>query len=245
MPDRNNECARKWWMISGGIGVLVALILGVVLGMAGFGSILSGIIVGGVMGYLTVRSQCSAAEVESAQPATPAFNTTSAGVASQDAAGDATANDAAKGDGPAPPEGSSGVPVGVGMTEMPNAQRGVEGEEPESPAPEAQGEGGTALRSAALDEVEAESQAVAEDPATADAFLDAPRGGKADDLKRIKGIGPKLEARLNSVGLYHHDQIAALTEAQMTHIDEELDLRGRITRDDWIGQAAALATDDN
>jgi NADH-quinone oxidoreductase subunit E len=72
-------------------------------------------------------------------------------------------------------------------------------------------------------------------------LLAAPRGGRADDLKRIKGVGPKLEASLNELGVYHLDQIAAWNAEQVAWVDEQLgDVRGRILRDDWVAQAKQL-----
>ena len=74
--------------------------------------------------------------------------------------------------------------------------------------------------------------------------LDAPRSGRADDLKQISGIGPKLENALNAVGYYHFDQIAGWTDAEIAWIDDNvLEFRGRITRDDWVGQAKAMVED--
>lgn len=73
------------------------------------------------------------------------------------------------------------------------------------------------------------------------AGLDAPRGGKADDLKKITGVGPKLETVLNDLGIYHFDQIAAWKAAQINWVDEYLRFRGRIRRDGWIAQAKSLA----
>jgi len=72
--------------------------------------------------------------------------------------------------------------------------------------------------------------------------LDAPRADGADDLKKIDGIGPKLEALLNEMGFFHFDQIAAWGEAEIAWVDARLKFKGRITRDDWVGQAARLAT---
>lgn len=73
--------------------------------------------------------------------------------------------------------------------------------------------------------------------------LDAPREGGADDLKRIKGIGPKIEEALNGMGFFHLDQIASWGPAQIAWMDEHLeDFRGRVTRDDWVGQARQLAS---
>ncbi|MEM9045796.1 MAG: NADH-quinone oxidoreductase subunit NuoE [Pseudomonadota bacterium] len=67
------------------------------------------------------------------------------------------------------------------------------------------------------------------------------RGGDADDLKKIKGVGPKLEAKLHSLGVFHYDQIASWTATEIAWVDNELSFKGRIERDDWISQAKALA----
>ena len=73
--------------------------------------------------------------------------------------------------------------------------------------------------------------------------LPAPRGGKADDLKLIWGIGPKLEKGLNRIGFYHFDQIASLSAAQLRWVESQLDDKfASAERDKWIEQAAKLAT---
>ena len=72
--------------------------------------------------------------------------------------------------------------------------------------------------------------------------LKAPHGGSGDDLQRIKGIGPKVEAMLNDMGIYHFDQIAAWTEAEVAWIDDNLaGFKGRASRDEWVRQAGDLA----
>ncbi len=72
--------------------------------------------------------------------------------------------------------------------------------------------------------------------------LDAPRGGQADNLKEIKGVGVKLEQLLHDMGYYHFDQIAQWTEVEIAWVDENLKgFRGRVTRDDWVPQAKILA----
>lgn len=76
---------------------------------------------------------------------------------------------------------------------------------------------------------------------TKPAALRAPRGGKADDLKRIKGIGPKLEQLCNRLGFWHFDQIAAWSAEEIAWVDANLEtFKGRVTRDDWVAQARAL-----
>uniref|UniRef100_UPI000B17A168 dipeptide ABC transporter ATP-binding protein n=1 Tax=Nitratireductor rhodophyticola TaxID=2854036 RepID=UPI000B17A168 len=83
-------------------------------------------------------------------------------------------------------------------------------------------------------------------PATAKAAKDAKparirKPKKPDDLKLISGVGPKLEARLNDLGVYTFAQIAAWKKAERDWADDHLSFKGRIERDDWVKQAKALA----
>ncbi len=71
--------------------------------------------------------------------------------------------------------------------------------------------------------------------------LAAARGGKADNLTLIKGIGEVNEKKLNEHGIYHFDQIAAWTEADIEQAETYLKFDGRIAREDWVGQAKQLA----
>ncbi|ETX29474.1 NADH-quinone oxidoreductase subunit NuoE [Roseivivax isoporae] len=72
--------------------------------------------------------------------------------------------------------------------------------------------------------------------------LSAPRAGGADDLTRIKGIGPKLRDLCHSMGYYHFDQIARWTDAEVAWVDDNLEgFKGRVTRDDWVSQARVLS----
>lgn len=72
--------------------------------------------------------------------------------------------------------------------------------------------------------------------------LTAARGGKPDDLKIIKGIGPALEKLCHSLGYFHFDQIAAWTPAEIAWVDDNLEgFKGRVTRDEWVAQAKILA----
>jgi NADH-quinone oxidoreductase subunit E len=68
-----------------------------------------------------------------------------------------------------------------------------------------------------------------------------PKPKKADDLKAISGIGPKLETVLNGLGVWTYAQIAAWTKEEIAWVDDYLSFKGRIGRDDWIGQAGKLA----
>jgi NADH-quinone oxidoreductase subunit E len=73
------------------------------------------------------------------------------------------------------------------------------------------------------------------------AAMAAPRAGQADDLKLIKGIGPKLEKLCHGLGFYHFDQIAQWSAAEIAWVDDNLEgFKGRVTRDDWVGQARRM-----
>lgn len=72
--------------------------------------------------------------------------------------------------------------------------------------------------------------------------LDGPNGGQADDLKKIKGVGPKLERLCNMMGFWHYDQIAKWSDDEVAWVDENLQgFKGRVSRDEWVDQAKILA----
>lgn len=74
------------------------------------------------------------------------------------------------------------------------------------------------------------------------AGLSEARGGAPDNLKEIKGVGPKLEALLHSLGFYHFDQIAGWSAEEAAWVDDNLKgFKGRATRDKWIEQSKILA----
>ncbi len=71
--------------------------------------------------------------------------------------------------------------------------------------------------------------------------LAAPRGGTADELQLIEGIGPKLEQLCHSLGFFHFDQIAHWTADEIAWVDENLTgFKGRVTRDKWVAQARLI-----
>jgi NADH-quinone oxidoreductase subunit E len=91
-------------------------------------------------------------------------------------------------------------------------------------------------------EAEAEAPADEETAGTQPQGISAPRDGKADDLKKISGVGPKIEGILNELGIFHFDQIAAWSADEVAWVDVRLKFKGRIEREDWIGQAKILAS---
>ena len=90
-------------------------------------------------------------------------------------------------------------------------------------------------------------------PAPAPAPVAAPKPvsapaptGAADDLRQIKGVGPKLVALLADQGVTRFEHIAAWSEADVARVDETLGrFAGRITRDQWVEQAKLLAAGES
>ena len=81
----------------------------------------------------------------------------------------------------------------------------------------------------------------AEHSGDAPELLKAPMDGKADNLKEISGIGPKIEEKLNAMGVFHFSQIASWSEENCAFVNSQLSFKGRIEREDWIAQAKVLA----
>jgi len=73
-------------------------------------------------------------------------------------------------------------------------------------------------------------------------YTDGPTDGPPDDLKKIKGIGPKFEGDLNGKGIYYFRQIGAWKAADVKMVEDLIDsIPGRIKRDEWVKQGKALA----
>jgi len=72
-------------------------------------------------------------------------------------------------------------------------------------------------------------------------LLAEPAFGQGDDLEQIHGIGPMLSELLNDIGVYYFWQIAEWTPEQVAWVDSQLmHFKGRIDRDNWVGQARNL-----
>jgi NADH-quinone oxidoreductase subunit E len=65
--------------------------------------------------------------------------------------------------------------------------------------------------------------------------------GEPDDLKLISGVGPVLEGKLHALGITTYAQVAKFKKADIAKVDEVLNFKGRIERDEWVKQAKALA----
>jgi len=105
-------------------------------------------------------------------------------------------------------------------------------------------------------EAQPEPTPLADEPIAAAAPLDAapaslaaseptPESAGADQLTRMKGVGPKLAERLNALGITSFAQIAALSAAEAEALDAQLGtFQGRMQRDRWVEQAGFLARGD-
>jgi len=80
----------------------------------------------------------------------------------------------------------------------------------------------------------------AKKPAAAKSEAPAAAAGAKDDLKLISGVGPALEKKLIALGVTSLKQVAAFDAAEIERVDAELNFKGRIEREDWIGQAKTL-----
>lgn len=67
--------------------------------------------------------------------------------------------------------------------------------------------------------------------------------GPSDDLKKISGIGPKIEDLLNQLGIFRYEQIADFTPEKISWVNERLMFKGRIEREGWVEQARILASE--
>lgn len=82
---------------------------------------------------------------------------------------------------------------------------------------------------------------VAQLEATATKPKSQPASDHVDDLKLIKGIGPRLERTLNDLGITQFEQLAALSKTELEKLQKKLPrFPGRIARDNWVGQAKTL-----
>ncbi len=62
-----------------------------------------------------------------------------------------------------------------------------------------------------------------------------------DDLKKVKGIGPQMEQKLNQLGIFTFAQLGRMTEREYDLLDSITgSFPGRAQRDDWAGQAQLL-----
>ncbi len=123
------------------------------------------------------------------------------------------------------------------------------GAHPVHPAPEPEAAQSTEQSTAAASEAkdagkdyDGDGVIEGENEGTKPTTLAAARDGGPDDLKQIKGVGPKLEQLCNELGFFHFDQVAAWSADEVAWVDANLKgFKGRVSRDNWVEQAKVLA----
>lgn len=139
--------------------------------------------------------------------------------------------------------------IGIGMTShitgfMLGAMQGMAETAEKTTAADAQAET-PAMKPAARAETATKSEPATKTPAKAEKpkrqkMTARVVEAKADDLKRISGIGPKLEQVLNGMGIRRYADVALWTDKDVQRFDDQLGFSGRIVRDGWVEQAKAL-----
>lgn len=106
------------------------------------------------------------------------------------------------------------------------------------PAPKAETKAEAKAEAPKEDAPKAEAKAEAKPAKKSEAKADAKP--VKDDVKLIGGVGPALEKKLAALGITSLKQIAEFTAEDIERVDGELSFKGRIEREDWIGQAKDL-----
>ncbi|MBU3000742.1 NADH:ubiquinone oxidoreductase [Roseovarius nubinhibens] len=220
-----SNCTFMCWLGAGLFGLVVSyfawpgvglfLMLVIALGIA--------VLTGFVLTQLFCRAAPEAPRAASAEPVKS--EPVSRAAESEAAAGAALA---------AAPAAAATVPETDSVTETVTPEPAAASKPKPKPKPEAASE----------DDVVVVEKVAAGDTGQKPATLEAPRAGGADDLKRIKGVGPKLEDLLHGMGYYHFDQIAQWGAAEVAWVDQNLKgFKGRVSRDNWVAQAKTLAAE--
>ncbi|MEY8096461.1 hypothetical protein AB9F29_03460 [Falsihalocynthiibacter sp. S25ZX9] len=225
MSDRNKEslfsCPNLCWMIAVVLGFAAFMVALSKLEQGAFISMLVGIVVFFVAGWLLGKVLCSASEA-------PTQTATAKPVVTPQPVSEAPT--------------ASEAPVVVELDVKPSplvreeklaTSKATLKDDAEKPTPKAPKAKATpAAQKTVVPENVSETK-----PRT----MKAPRKAGADDLKLLKGVGPKLEQTLNELGFFHYDQVAKWSDAEIEWVDARLRFKGRIERDGWIEQAKILA----
>lgn len=143
------------------------------------------------------------------------------------------------------PPAMAGTMAGIGEVIAVAAQEEVDNLEPEPKEPETQEKPAPDAEKPAPAPAPEAAPPVAPTPPTASEPAAPASAGEPDDLRKIKGLGPKMQTLLTSLGVTRYEQIAAWTEADLDELDGKLGaFAGRPRRDNWVEQAKLLAGGD-
>lgn len=251
-------CRRNSWWAAAVAGLLVAAMLFFVAQQGFFSALLTGGVAAVLLGFFLVWAFCSSADrrAEVAAPSRPSpiHAAGSTAAPAPEPVGAVAAEPAAPPPAPAATAAqteraadsaavAAAVPLMATAPQPKPAPRKpaakaapkAKAAAPAKPATKPRVKAGSALDAALAKSKEPVTRAGPE-------LLKAPRGGKADDLKVIVGVGPKLEKLLNDLGVWHFDQIAGWKAKDIAFVDDKMEgFKGRITRDEWVKQAKVLA----
>ncbi|MEO9573925.1 MAG: hypothetical protein ABJ263_14505 [Tateyamaria sp.] len=218
MSNENGSisCALGCWLVALLGGVLAAILLGLLGTWTFVQAVFAGLVIAAISGALLSWIMCKSL---------PAVNT-----ASDDASSDAEAT-AAAAVAKAKSEAVTTPPPVAAQTEAAVKPKA-------SAAPAAKPAAKPKAEKKPKTVTNPEPSSGGKKPET----LSAARDNAPDDLKQIKGVGPKLEGVLHSMGFFHFDQIAAWGADEIAWADQNLvGFKGRVSRDDWVTQAKTLA----
>lgn len=119
----------------------------------------------------------------------------------------------------------------------------------ETIAPSVAGMGGIAAAATAAATMQTESESGQPDhpnasPDPTPKQAQPVEGTTEDDLTAIKGLGPRISARLKQAGITRFAQIAAWSDDEITDWDTRMNFKGRVARDRWVDQARLLGSGD-
>ncbi len=238
MDDTAETIHRNRHAVAGAVGAVTFLLFWLVSGWGFIGSLIVGVVVYAlVLVVITMigGTQAARAGTPAPKPLDTRPPVAGGGAASGGGAAGATApvvTGTPVGEGPRTDPAPKAVPVAADERRVP---------EPEPVAPVAQPVEPDPARPSPV--VPATGDAESDEVGTKPPTYDAPRGGEGDDLRLIRGVGPKLESLCHRLGIWHFDQIAAWTDAEIEWVDAHLEgFRGRVRRDDWVAQATTLAS---
>ena len=241
------SCGLGCWMVAALGGVLTAGLLWVLGGWSfmqgAFIGLLVLVVAGALLSWILCRPLPAAGEVR--QPSASSDNDAAArpAAAAPAAAPAAAAPAAAAAAEPAPVEVKPTTAL-KGEAEL-AGRKGewkYEGDKTAASAEKPAAAASAETTPSAAAPAASEPVVAAEGPGSKPETLAAARDGQPDDLKQIKGVGPKLEALLHSMGFFHFDQVAAWGPQEVAWVDQNLQgFKGRVSRDNWVSQAKILA----
>lgn len=216
MPTAN--CTRNCWIAAAGLGLLVWIFTAGVGPLRWFEGLFLGLVAAAVFGAFLIWLLCRGVAAMDSSEWHPEMHATT------------------------PEQDRELRPRGVASEAALGFLGAAEGDQPHPVAPsgDAQAPSGAGDRNGSdRNDIYAPAQKA---PARDDVPAGAEDAAGADDLKEIKGIGPKLEELLHANGITRFAQIAAWGEDDMDRYAELIGrMGGRIRSDDWVGQAKTLA----